>query len=296
MNSTTYCGTVAIVGRPNVGKSTLLNHLLGKKISITSHKPQTTRHRILGVKTDENVQAVYLDTPGLHAGSQRAINKYMNRAARMALQDVDVIVFVVDGEHWDRQDQWVLEQLQHADCPVILALNKIDRIKDRGILLPYIEKVSQQYKFYKMIPISAKNGDQLPALEAEIVKCLPESPFYFSPDQVTDRNDQFIVSEVIREKLMRLLGQELPYALTVTIIAFKKEEKIVRISAVIWVEKKGQKGIVIGKEGHLLKKIGQQARMDLERYFDQKVYLQLWVKVKADWSGDEKSLTELGYD
>lgn len=296
MDSTTYCGTVVIVGRPNVGKSTLLNHLLGKKISITSHKPQTTRHRILGIKTDENVQAVYLDTPGLHAGSQRAINKYMNRAARMALQDVDVIIFVVDGEHWDRQDQWVLEQLQHADCPVILVLNKIDRIKDRGTLLPYIEKVSQQYKFYKMIPISAKNGDQLPALEAEIVKCLPESPFYFSPDQVTDRNDQFIVSEVIREKLMRLLGQELPYALTVTIIAFKKEEKIVRISGVIWVEKKGQKGIVIGKEGHLLKKIGQQARLDLERYFDQKVYLQLWVKVKADWSGDERSLSELGYD
>ncbi|WP_423062840.1 GTPase Era [Candidiatus Paracoxiella cheracis] len=295
MNKPTHCGYVAIIGRPNVGKSTLLNRMLGQKISITSRKPQTTRQRILGVKTTGDVQIVFLDTPGLHPGIKRAINQYMNREARAALHDMDVILFVVDGEHWDEQDEWVLKQLQSTQSPVILVLNKIDQVKDRSKLLPYIEKVSQAFKFYKIIPVSAKTGEQVETLEKEITACLPESPFYFPPDQITDRSEQFMAQEIIREKLMRGLGQELPYALTVTIVALKKEEKIIRISAVIWVEKDSQKGIVIGKEGSRLKKIGQQSRLDMEKFFGQKVYLQLWVKVKSGWSDSERLLKELGF-
>lgn len=295
MNKPTHCGYVAIIGRPNVGKSTLLNRMLGQKISITSRKPQTTRQRILGVKTEGDVQIIFLDTPGLHPGIKRAINQYMNREARAALRDMDVILFVVDGEHWDEQDEWVLKQLQSTQSPVILVLNKIDQVKDRSKLLPYIEKVSQAFKFHKIIPVSAKTGEQVDHLEKEIVACLPESPFYFPPDQITDRSEQFMAQEIIREKLMRGLGQELPYALTVTIVALKKEEKIIRISAVIWVEKDSQKGIVIGKEGSRLKKIGQQSRLDMEKFFGQKVYLQLWVKVKSGWSDSERLLKELGF-
>lgn len=295
MNKLTRSGYVALIGRPNVGKSTLLNFMLGCKVSITSRKPQTTRQRILGVKTVDNAQIVFVDTPGLHANAKRAINKYMNREARAALHDMDVILFLVDSGHWDEQDAWVLKQLESVKSPVILVMNKIDRVKDRSKLLPYMESVAQKFKFHKIIPVSAKTGEQLDNLEKEIIACLPLSPFYFPPDQVTDRSEQFIVQEIIREKLMRGLGQELPYALTVTLVALKKEDKITRISAVIWVEKDSQKGIVIGKDGTRLKKIGQQSRLDLEKFFDQKVFLQLWVKVKTGWSDSERLLKELGF-
>jgi len=295
MNKATHCGYVALIGRPNVGKSTLLNFMLGRKVSITSRKPQTTRQRILGVKTADNAQIIFVDTPGLHSNTKRAINKYMNREARAALHDMDVILFVVDSGYWDEKDAWVLNQLKSVKSPVILVMNKIDQVKERSKLLPYMEKIAQEFNFHKIIPVSAKTGEQLDNLEKEITRCLPESPFYFPPDQITDRSEQFLAQEIIREKLMRGLGQELPYELTVTLIALKKEDKITRISAVIWVEKDSQKGIVIGKDGLRLKKIGQQSRLDLEKLFDQKVFLQLWVKVKTGWSDSERLLKELGF-
>lgn len=296
MNKATYCGYAVIIGRPNVGKSTLLNCLLGQKISITSRKPQTTRHRILGVKTRENTQVIYLDTPGLHRNEKHAVNYYMNRAAKSALRDVNVVILMTEGGVWGNQDRWALAQIKDITCPVILAINKVDKISDRSILLPYIEKVSEEFKFHSVVPISAKNGDQVEQLEDEITQCMPKAPFYFPPQQITDRSEQFLASEIIREKLTRNLGQELPYALAVTIVALEKEENIVRISAVIWVEKKGQKGIVIGKDGLVLKKIGRQARLDMEKFFKQKVFLQLWVKVKSNWSDSEQLLRELGYE
>ncbi|ABS78199.1 GTPase Era [Coxiella burnetii] len=291
----TYCGYAAIIGRPNVGKSTLLNQLLGQKISITSRKPQTTRYQILGVKTFKDIQVIYVDTPGLHAGTERTINRYMNRTARGALRDVDAIVFVIEP-HWESQDAWVLDNLKEIETPVFLVINKVDKIKNRAELLPLIEKVSSLYAFQKIIPLSAKTGDQVGTLEQAVHQLMPESPFYFPPEQVTDRSDQFMASEIIREKLMRLLGQEIPYSLAVTLIEFRKEEKIIRISAVIWVEKKSQKGIVIGKGGERLKRVGTNARLDMEKWFGKKVFLQLWVKVKSGWADNERLLRELGFE
>lgn len=288
-------GYIAIIGRPNVGKSTLLNHLLGHKISITSRKPQTTRQRILGVKTVDNTQFIYVDTPGLHSHAGKALNRWMNRAALNALHDVDVVIFMVDARRWSEQDDWVLKQLQHLQAPIILAVNKIDQLSDRTRLLPYLEAAAQRHAFFKIIPISAKNGDQLSELEKCVATCLPEQPHFFPPDQLTDRSDRFIAAETVREKLTRLLGQELPYALTVTIDAYEDEPTIARIAAVIWVEKASQKPIVIGEGGERLKTIGQKARLDLEKHLDKKVFLKLWVKIKTGWSDDEKSLRQLGY-
>ncbi|WP_267256994.1 GTPase Era [Coxiella endosymbiont of Ornithodoros maritimus] len=290
-----YCGYAAIIGRPNVGKSTLLNQLLGQKISITSRKPQTTRYQILGVKTFKDIQVIYIDTPGLHAGTERTINRYMNRSARGTLRDVDAIVFVIEP-HWESQDAWVLDNLKEIETPVFLVINKVDKIKNRTELLPLIEKVPSLYAFQKIIPLSAKTGDQLGTLEQEVHQLMPESPFYFPPGQVTDRSDQFMASEIIREKLMRLLGQEIPYSIAVTLIEFRKEEKIVHLSAVIWVEKKSQKGIVIGKKGGRLKRVGTNARLDMEKWFGEKVFLQLWVKVKSGWVNNERLLRELGFE
>ncbi|AAO90999.1 GTPase Era [Coxiella burnetii] len=291
----TYCGYAAIIGRPNVGKSTLLNQLLEQKISITSRKPQTTRYQILGVKTFKDIQVIYVDTPGLHAGTERTINRYMNRTARGALRDVDAIVFVIEP-HWESQDAWVLDNLKEIETPVFLVINKVDKIKNRAELLPLIEKVSSLYAFQKITPLSAKTGDQVGTLEQAVHQLMPESPFYFPPEQVTDRSDQFMASEIIREKLMRLLGQEIPYSLAVTLIEFRKEEKIIRISAVIWVEKKSQKGIVIGKGGERLKRVGTNARLDMEKWFGKRVFLQLWVKVKSGWADNERLLRELGFE
>lgn len=288
-------GYIAIVGRPNVGKSTLLNHLLGQKISITSRKPQTTRQRILGIKTIDETQFIYVDTPGLHDHNGKALNRYMNRAALSALQDVNVIVFVVDARRWDKRDEWVLQRIDQLKTPVILAVNKIDKLSDRASLLPYLEEAAKRFSFLKIIPISAKNGDQLLDLEKAISECLPEAPHFYPDDYLTDRTDRFIAAEFVREKLTRLLGEELPYALAVTIDAFEEQPKIVRIAAIIWVEKASQKPIVIGVGGERLKVIGTKARLDLEKYLDKKVFLKLWVKVKAGWSDDESTLRELGF-
>jgi GTPase len=289
-------GYVALVGRPNVGKSTLLNRILGQKVSITSRRPQTTRHRILGIKTGEQVQAVYVDTPGLHRGGKRAMNRYMNRAATDALQDVDLVVFVVEGTRWTDEDELVLEKLRQLSCPVILAVNKIDRVTDKKKLLPYLQQVSGHMDFAQIIPLSAKQGSQVAELEQAVEALLPESTPFYPEDQVTDRSMRFMAAELVREKLFRKLGQELPYGITVEIEQFKEEDGLFRINALIWVERDSQKAIVIGKQGALLREVGRESRIDMEEAFGQKVFLELWVKVKEGWADDERALRSLGYD
>ena len=290
------CGFIAIVGRPNVGKSTLMNRILGQKISITSRKPQTTRHQILGIKTDENIQAIYVDTPGLHLHAKKAINRYMNRAASTVLNDVDVVVFVVDAARWTEEDDNVLVQLQREKTPVILVINKIDKLNNKDLLLPLIDTWGRRMEFAAVIPISAKSGDNLDKLEQTVSTYLPESGPLFPEEQVTDRSERFLAAELIREKLMRRLSKELPYAVTVQIEKFSMENEVLHIDATIWVARKSQKGIVIGKSGEVLKEVGQKARIDMEKQFECKVFLNLWVKVMEDWSDKEQQLRQLGYD
>ncbi len=290
------CGYVAIIGRPNVGKSTLLNAILGQKISITSHKPQTTRHRILGIKTIGAVQTIYVDTPGMHRQAKQAINRYMNRTALQVLADVDVVGFVVEGTYWTPEDEWILDKLKKITKPVILIVNKVDLVKPKAQLLPHLELLNKKMAFADIIPLSARKGENVPELENLIAKFLPEGPHFFPDDQLTDRNDRFLASEMIREKITRLVHEEVPYAATVEIEEFKEEEKLIRISAVIWLEREGQKAIVIGEGGKQLKDIGRRARLDMEKMFEQKVFLKLWVRVKENWSDDERALRSLGYE
>jgi len=290
------CGYIAIIGRPNMGKSTLLNHILGLKLSITSRKPQTTRHQILGVKTVDDGQFIFVDTPGIHSGGNRAINRYMNRAASSVIHDVDVVLFLVQALKWTDEDQLVLNKLEGLDVPVILLVNKVDRVSDKDQLLPFISDISKKYDFANVIPISATQGDNVQQLEDYILTRLPEAPPFFQQDEYTDRSTRFLVAEIIREKLVRELGNELPYQTTVEIEQYKDEEKITRIHALILVETKGQKIIVIGDKGARLKSIGSKARKDIENLIDRKVFLQLWVKVKSGWSDSEASLRSLGYD
>ena len=289
-------GYVAIIGKPNVGKSTLMNYILGKKISITSRKPQTTRHRILGIKTTEETQVVYVDTPGMHYDHKRAMNRIMNRAAKSALADVDVVLFLIEAMQWDSEDAAVLKKLETLEIPVLLVINKIDHVRNKAELLPFIENLAKQFPFATIVPISAKTGLQIESLEKTIEEYLPHEGNLFPPEQFTDRNDRFIASEFVREKLMRALGEELPYELTVTIEAFEEQKKIVKIAAIIWVSREGQKGIVIGDRGAVLKSVGIDARRDLEEYFEKKVLLKLWVKVKAGWAEDARSLKEFGIE
>lgn len=291
----TRCGYAAIIGRPNVGKSTLMNYLLGQKISITSRKPQTTRHSLVGIKTLENTQIIYVDTPGLHQSQKKAMNRYLNRAASNSIDHVDVIVWLVEADVWTEEDDSVLQTLMRMNIPVIVAVNKVDRLADKNALLPYLEKLSKRYNFHSIYPISALKQQNIEALEKEVAQLLPENPFFFPEDQITDRSERFLVSEIIREKLTRRLGEELPYQLSVQVELYETNPDITNISAVIWVERSGQKGIVIGKQGKMLKSIGQDAREDIEIMIDSKVYLQLWVKVKEGWSDDERALRQLGY-
>ncbi len=288
-------GYVAIIGRPNVGKSTLLNYILGFHLSITSKKPQTTRHRLLGIKTTATAQAVYIDTPGLHQKYKGAIHTYMNKEALSTLQDVDVIVFVVDGIKLTEEDDYVIEQLKNCEQPIILAVNKVDKIKDKEILLPFLEQLGQRLDFSEIIPVSASKGSNVVQLEQKIESHLHLSPAYFPEEQITDKSDRFLAAELIREKLMRLLGQELPYAVAVEVEAFEEEPSIIKISAIIWVERSNQKSIIIGNKGQQLKEVGKQARISMERLYDKKVFLKLWVKVKDGWSDDQKALKSLGY-
>lgn len=289
------CGYVAIVGRPNVGKSTLLNRLIGQKISITSRKPQTTRHRILGIKTVDGAQLVFVDTPGVHRDGKRAINRHMNRTALAAIQDVDAIVFVVDGLEWTDEDQLVLDALKGVATPVILALNKVDTLPQKEVLLPYLQQLGEKMQFAEVFPLSAQKGTNVDVLENKLIELLPESEPIYAEDQVTDRSERFLAAEFIREKLMRSLGQEIPYALTVEIEQFKMDGALRRVAAVIFVEREGQKRIVIGKAGQGLKEVGRQAREQMERTFGSKVFLELWVKVREGWSDDERALRSLGY-
>ncbi|OAU95856.1 GTPase Era [Moraxella catarrhalis] len=300
-------GFVAIVGRPNVGKSTLMNHLLGQKLSITSRKPQTTRHRIHGILTDENRQIVFVDTPGIHSKEVRAINERMNKAAISALSDVDVVLFVVDGLQWREDDLLTLEKLSATNLPVILVINKADTIKDKAQLLPVIESFSESFEFADIIPVSALRHHNLDRLQSVIGEYLPVRPAIFDAEQITDRSERFLASEIIREKIMRASGDEVPYDLTVQIDTFKDEpahrdpetgkwrKAVTFIDATIFVERAGQKSIVIGDKGARIKQVGIDARKDMEVLFDRKIMLTLWVKVKRGWSDDERALNSLGY-
>ena len=290
------CGFVAIVGRPNVGKSTLLNHILGQKLSITSRKPQTTRHQVLGIKTDGPVQAIYVDTPGMHEEEPRALNRYMNRAASSALVDVDVVVFVVDQLAWTPADELVLDKLSRVRCPVILAVNKVDKLANREQLLPHIEMLSKKREFAEIIPLSALKETNLAPLEAAVGRFLPKSVHFYPDDQITDRSERFLASEIVREKITRQLGAEVPYSVAVEIEQFKHEGKTLHIAALILVEREGQKKIIIGDKGARLRRIGQEARLDMERLFGSKVMLRLWVKVKRGWANSERALRSLGMD
>ncbi|GAA3906677.1 MULTISPECIES: GTPase Era [Gibbsiella] len=291
-----YCGFIAIVGRPNVGKSTLLNQLLGQKVSITSRKPQTTRHRIMGIDTDGPYQAIYVDTPGLHIEEKRAINRLMNRAASSSIGDVELVIFVVEGTNWTDDDDMVLNKLRSLKCPVLLAINKVDNVTDKGKLLPHIAFLSQQMNFLDVVPISAEKGMNVDTIAAIVRKQLPEAEHHFPDDYITDRSQRFMASEIIREKLMRFLGEELPYSVTVEIEQFVANDRGgYDVHGLILVEREGQKKMVIGNKGSKIKTIGIEARQDMEQMFEAKVHLELWVKVKSGWADDERALRSLGY-
>jgi len=288
-------GFVAIVRRQNVGKSTLINHSLGQKIRITSSKPQTTRHRILGIHTTDKAQVIYVDTPGVHLNAKKAMNRYMNRAATSSFEEVELILFLVDAGSWTEEDENVLQRLKTVKAPVVLLANKVDRIKDKEELFPVLQELSEKMDFLSVIPLSALKGSNVQALEKLVHEQLPVAPPMFPEDYVTDRSERFLAAELIREKLMRGLGKELPYSTAVEIESFKEEKKLLHIHALIWVERESQKRIVIGKGGEKLKEVGKQARLDMEKLFGSKVFLEMWVKVKEGWSDNERILNSLGY-
>lgn len=288
-------GHVAVIGRPNVGKSTLVNALVGFKISITSNRPQTTRHRLLGIATFPHGQLLLVDTPGLHREQKRAMNRWMNRAARGALEGVDAAVLVIEADRWDDEDTLAYDALKSAGVPVVLAVNQVDRVKDKTKLLPFLAEVSKEREFAAVHPISALKKKGLEALVDDLLKLVPEQPALYGEDEITDKSQRFLAGELVREQLMRLLGAELPYATTVEIEKFELDGKMWRINAVIWVERDGQKAIVIGKGGERLREIGKRAREQMEHLFDGKVYLETWVRVREGWSDDEAALRTLGY-
>jgi GTP-binding protein Era len=294
---TEKCGYIAIVGRPNVGKSTLLNRILGQKLSITSRKPQTTRHQILGMKTTGDVQAIYVDTPGLHEGySEKALNRYINKVASSTIKDVDLVVFVIDRTKWTNEDQVVLEKIKAAKVPCILAVNKVDYLADKSDLLPFMQEVAKKADFLEMFPISAKLGKNVEELEQKIANYIPENEHFYDKDQFTDRTVRFLAAELVREKIMRQLGDELPYSMTVEIEKYEETDRLITIHALILVERDGQKKILIGDKGARIKLIGTDARKDMEEMFGMKVMLNTWVKVKGGWADDERALKSLGYN
>lgn len=290
------CGYVALVGRPNVGKSTLMNRILGLKLSIVTAKPQTTRQRIAGIKTTEQGQVVYIDTPGIHLAARRALNRYMNRIARASLHDVDLVLFLIEADRWTKQDEHVARTLSNVDVPVDLVVNKIDRVPDKSQLLKFLRNEVKTDRFNRVFLLSALKGDGVEDLEHKVLKSLPFSRPFYDEDTFTDRSERFLAAELIREQLMMRLHQELPYALTVEIEEFKREKELVRIGAIIWIERKGQKHIVIGKGGNVLKLVGTQSRRALQELLGEKVFLKLWVKVSRDWSDNERALKQFGYD
>ncbi len=293
------CGSVAVIGRPNVGKSTLVNALVGAKVSIVSNRPQTTRHRLLGIATVEGGQLLLVDTPGLHRGEGRfkasAMSRVMNRAARGAVEDVDAALMVVEAGRWDEEDTLVFNVLRDGGIPVVLAVNKVDRLKDKSALLPFLAQVSAGRDFAAIHPVSALKRKGLEALVADLLKLVPEAPPVYAEDEITDRSQRFLAGELVREQLMRQLGDELPYATTVEIERFAEDGELLRIGAVVWVEREGQKPIVIGKGGARLREIGSKARQHMERLFGRKVFLETWVRVREGWSDDEAALKAFGY-
>jgi len=297
-NDQMRCGFVAIVGRPNVGKSTLLNKILGQKISITSRKPQTTRHRVMGIDTEGDYQTIYVDTPGLHSEEKRAINRLMNRAAATSIGNVEMVFFLLEGTQWTGDDEMILNKLRKScqDTPVICVVNKEDNVQIRSQLLPHLQWLGERYDFHAIMPISAKNGDGVDKLVALAKASLPLGQHHFPEDYITDRSQRFMASEIVREKLMRFTGDEIPYSVTVEIEAFTMQPNgVFNVSALILVEREGQKRMIIGKKGEKLKQIGREARKDMEEMFDNKVFLELWVKVKSGWADDERALNSLGY-
>lgn len=289
------CGYVTILGRPNVGKSTLLNRLLGQKISITSRKPQTTRWHLLGVDSGSEYQIVYIDTPGIQNRYDNPLNRHMLQEALDTIGRVDLILFVVEALKWTPADEYALKKLEQFPVPCLLIINKIDKIGDKKELLPYISRLRERFDFREIIPLSAKTGKNLEELHSIVVKDLPFGAPLFPEDQLTDRSERFLAAEFIREKLTNKLGSELPYRIAVTTDEFKEEEHLIRIHATIWVESAGQKAIVIGKDGQILKSAGEQARHDMENLFQKKVYLNTWVKIKRKWTEQESALRQLGY-
>jgi GTP-binding protein Era len=292
-------GHVAVIGRPNVGKSTLVNALVGAKVSIVSPRPQTTRHRLLGIATFPEGQLLLVDTPGIHREQKRAMNRLMNRAARGALEGVDVALLVVRAGQWDDEDTLAYDALRGAGLPVILVVNQVDRITDKTVLLPYLAKVSEGRDFAGVHPISALKRSGLEALVKTVLSQVPEQPALYGEDEITDKSQRFLAGELVREQLMRQLGEELPYATTVEIERFVEEPSpkgvLLRIGAVIWVEREGQKLIVIGKGGERLREIGTKSRLQMERLFGAKVFLETWVRVREGWSDDEAALRAFGY-
>ena len=292
---TTRCGLVTIIGRPNVGKSTLLNRLVGEKISITSSRAQTTRHRLLGIRTTEHAQIVYVDTPGLHADNKSMMNRQMNRVATASLQGVDCIVLMIAASGWVDADEYPLRLVAKQGIPVILAINKIDQMKDRRQLLPFIEQSRGKMEFSGIVPISARTGTNVDDLQKAILEYLPHQPLIYPADQITDRSERFLAAELIREQIFRGFRQEVPYATAVSIDQFKRVKRALHIEATIWVEKEGQKPILIGKSGERLKTVGSRARLAMQKLFAAKVHLNLWVKVREGWSDNERALRSLGY-
>ncbi len=289
-------GSIAVVGRPNVGKSTLVNELIGQKLSITSHRPQTTRHRINAIDTQKKYQMVFVDTPGIHIGNNKAINSYMNRAASSSFSDVDIIIWIVEAFKWTKEDARVLEHLKKVDIPALLCINKIDKLSSIDKILPFLESMSEKFQATEVFPLSAFNRSDTSKLRKLILKYLPEQDAIYDEDYITDRSQKFVISEFIREKLMRNLSNELPYDITVEIEKFELDGKMYRIAGRIFVDKASQKSIVIGQNGEMLKKIGQESRQTIEGFLEAKVFLELWVKVRQGWSDDKRALASLGYD
>lgn len=297
MNSTPYrAGHVAVIGRPNVGKSTLVNALVGAKVSIVSPRPQTTRHQLLGIATFPEGQLLLVDTPGIHREQKRAMNRLMNRAARGALEGVDAALLVVRAGQWDDEDSLAYDALRKAGLPVVLVVNQVDRVPDKTVLLPYLAKISNGRDFASVHPVSALKRNGLEALVKSLLALLPEQAALYGEDEITDKSQRFLAGEMVREQLMRQLGEELPYATTVEIERFVVDGALLRIGAVIWVERDGQKAIVIGKGGERLREIGAKARVQMERLFDAKVFLETWVRVREGWSDDEAALRQFGYE
>ncbi len=294
-NTSFHSGFIAIVGRPNVGKSTLLNHLIGQKISITSRKAQTTRHRITGILTEEQTQFVFVDTPGFQTQYLNTLNKGLNKVVTSSLRDVNVVLFVIEARHFDERDRQVMNLLPKA-IPVLLVINKVDNMEDKGELLPFIRDIAAEREFAAIVPVSAKQDKQLDTLLDAIRPFLPEGEKIYPEDEITDRNERFLAAEIVREKVFRFTGEELPYSVSVVIEQFKMEGKMRRIHAAILVDKDAHKAMLIGKNGEKLKEIATQARLDMEKLFDGKVFLEVWIKVRSGWADSAQMLKSLGYE